>query len=65
MWDFLVKSTTLRPSIPHKNTLPEKGYLHLHMTKQVQKKRVSVFETSHHGENPEKSENPTMVGYCI
>jgi hypothetical protein len=35
MWDFPVKSTTLRPTIPYKNTLAEKGYLHLHTAKHV------------------------------
>jgi len=38
MWDFRVKSTTLRPTIPHKNTLAEKGCLRMHTTKHALKR---------------------------
>ena len=57
LWDFLRICPTWHPSIPHKNTFAEGGYLRLHTTTitiHTQKRDGSVFKTSHHDEFWEK-----------
>ena len=55
---YILKSISINDTSLAKST--SRSYIYYSLNS-----KVSVFETSHHGENREKSGNPTIVGYCI
>jgi hypothetical protein len=61
MWDFLVKSTTLRPTIPHKNTLAEKRVFTFTNKKHVRVRVVYKQKTRSKERKYLSSKPPTTV----